>query len=150
MNVDSWSDFLKLGEKYSLQRLREKTVNFVFDNFTQVMNTPDFLRLPKDFVCYFLGNNLLKAQEEIDVFRGAKSWIEEDESRIGFLRCLMECVRFPLIPSDLLKDEVLGWHKLYKEPQCAGMVTEALCFHGEPLSQPLYKGKQFIARGIQE
>ena len=148
VSVNSWSDFLKLGEKYSLQRLKEKTVNFVFDNFTQVMNTPEFLRLPKDFVCYFLGNNLLKAQEEIDVFRAAKSWIEEDESRIGFLRCLMECVRFPMIPSDLLKDEVLGWHKLYKEPQCAGMVTEALCFHGEPFSQPLYKGKQFIARGI--
>ena len=149
VSVKSWSDFLKIGEKYSLQRLREKSVNFVFENFHEVRKTTEFHRLPKDVVCFFLSSDFLKlSRGEIQVFRAARSWIEEGESRIGFIRDLMKCVRFPMIPNELLKEEVLGWHKLYKEPGCASMVTEALYYHAEKYSQPLYTGKQFSTRGM--
>ena len=150
VSVNSWSDFLRIAEKYSLQKLREKTVNFVYENFSEVSKTPEFRRLPKDLVCYFLGSDLLKVNgQEIRVFRAARSWVEHDDGRIGFLKDVMKCVRFPVIPTQLLREEVLGWHYLYKEPGCAAMVTEALCYHGEIYSQPLYSGSQFITRGMK-
>ena len=149
ISVKSWSDILKIGEKYSLQGLREKAANFVFENFNAVRKTPEFHQLPKDVVCFFLNNDFLKPSGgEIQVFRAARSWIEEEDCRIGFLKDLMKCVRFAIIPNELIKEEVLGWHKLYKEPSCASMVTEALCYHAEPFSQPLYSGKQFCTRGM--
>lgn len=148
INVRTWSDFLKLGERYGVQEFREKTVNFVFDNFGDVSRTVEFMRLPKDIVCYFLSSDFIKTKGgEIEVFRTAKSWIEEEECRIGFMCELMRCVRFPMIPNQLLKDEVLGWHKLYKEPRCAAMVTEALHYHNEIYMQPLRTGKQYVTRG---
>ena len=148
INVQTWSTLLRMSEKYSLQDVREKATSFVLENFIKVSQMEEFLKLPKDVVCFFLGNDLLKTDgEEIHVFRAAKSWIECEDSRIGFIFNVMKCVRFPIISKALLTDEVLGWHKIYKEKNCAGLVTEALCFHAEVYAQPLMTGKQYVCRG---
>ncbi len=140
---------MKMGEKYSIQSIREKAVNYVLENFVQVMHTIEFRQLPQGVVSFFLDHDLLQTQrEEIQVFRAARAWIEEDDSRIGFMFNIMKCVRFPLIPKDLITDEVLRWHCVFKEKACAALITEALCFHGEAYGQPLMTGKQFTIRGM--
>ena len=71
---------------------------------------------------------------------------------LQFFAELMQHIRFPLIPSNLLLDEILTNGLISENPGVMRMVTEALRFHSAEnlYSQPLKEGKQFQPRGEQK
>ena len=64
----------------------------------------------------------------------------------------MQHVRLPLIPNELLVDEVVTCELIKKNTEVMELVGEALKYHGgEKLYvRPLYEGKQFQPRGEQK
>ena len=64
---------------------------------------------------------------------------------------LMQHIRFPLIPSNLLLNEILTCRLISENPQLMKMVTEALQFQSNDnvFLQPLQEGKRFKPRGEQ-
>ena len=113
----------------------------------------EFTNLSKEQLCTYISDDHLKATHgEIQVFRVTLKWLEANRgANTGALAELMQHVRFPLIPSGLLLDEVQTNGLILENPEVMRMVREALRFHtAENLFlQPLKEGKQFQPRGEQ-
>ena len=147
--------FLCLAEKYDLQKAVNKCNKFVLNNFDVVPQTVEFKNLSKELLCTYLSKNKLKTSHgEIVVYRAALRWYEANYStknndHSSGLAGLMQHVRFPLIPSKLLLDEILTCPLITANSEVMRMVTEALQFQSNDdiFLQPLQKGKQFQPRG---
>ena len=109
----------------------------------------------KQLITYISDDHLKTSHGEIEVFRATLKWFEANQSTAGAvysssdLADLMKFIRFALIPSDLLLDEVLKNILISENPQVMEMVTEALRFHNKLFSQPLQEGNQYQPRGEQ-
>ena len=143
--------FLSVAEKYDLQEAIDECDKFVLENFDTISQSIEFKKLSKQKLCHFLSDDQLKVRNgEIEVFRATHKWYEAtQDDNIDVLAELMQHVRFPLIPSDVLLDEVLATSLVSENPQVMRMVTEALRFHSADnlFLQPLKDGKQFQPRG---
>ena len=148
--------FLSVAEKYDLQEVEDECSKFVLESFDTVSQSTEFTNLSKQKLCSYLSVDQVKVHHgEIEVFRAILKWLEAKRSVEGAadnstdLVDLVQHVRFPLIPSDLLLDEVLtnGW--ISQNPQVMRMVRKGLWFHSNDniFLQPLQEGKQFQPRG---
>ena len=148
---------LSVAEKYDLQEVVDQCNKFILENFDTVSQSVEFTSITKEQLCSYLSDNQLKAGNgEIEVFRASLRWIKANGTKrfsgdCTYLAQLMQYVRFPLIPSDLLLDKVLTNSLISENPQMKGMVEEALKFHNDDNTflQPLQEGKQFQPRGEQ-
>ena len=150
--------FLSAAEKFDLQEAVDACNNFVLENFGTISESMEFTNLSKKQLCTYLAEDRLKTSNgEIDVFRATFKWFEANRNTtaVGYdssdLYDLMQHVRFPLIASDLLLDEILTCNLILENPQVMRMVREALQFHSDDkvFLQPLQEGKQFRPRGEQ-
>ena len=159
VSTQSCLSFLSVAEKYDLLETVDECNKFALENFDTISQSTEFRNLSKAQLCNYLPDNRLKTYNgEIEVFRATLKWFQASRNNsmrpLGDspdLAELMQHVRFPLIPSDLLLDEVLTSRLISENPEVMKMVREALRFHtAENLySQPLKEGKQFQPRGEQ-
>ena len=63
--------YMKLAEKYGLERAYEKAENCLLHNFSQICEQTDFVDVSKEALCKYLESDKL-ACLEIDVFRAVK------------------------------------------------------------------------------
>ena len=145
--------YLSVAEKYDLEKAVDQCNKFALENFDNISQSMEFTYLSKEQLCTYVSDDHLKtAHGEIEVFRATLKWFEANRSaNTGVLAELMQHVRFPLIPSDLLLDEVLTNGLISENSQVMMMVREALRFHSTEnlYSQPLKEGKHFQPRGEQ-
>ena len=148
--------FLCVAEKYDLQEAVDKCNKFVLENFDTVSQSTEFTNLSKQKLCWYLSDDQLNVRNgEIEVFRTVLKWFEANRNVDGtgdssnYLNNLMQHVRFPLIPMDLLLDEVQTNGLISENQQMMRMAKEALRFHSSDnmFLQPLQEGKQFQPRG---
>ena len=148
--------FLSVAEKYDLQEVEDECSKFVLENFDTVSQSTEFTNLSKQKLCCYLSDDQLKVNHgEIEVFRTALKWFEANRSVEGTsdnstdVVDLMQHVRFPLIPGNILLDEVLTNKLISENTQVMRMVREGLWFHSNDniFLQPLQEGKQFQPRG---
>ena len=142
--------FLSVAEKYDLQEAVDKCNKFVLENFGAISESVEFKNLSmKQLITYISDDHLKTSHGEIEVFRATLKWFEANQSTGGAvysssdLADLMKFIRFALIPSHLLLDEVLKNILISENPQVMEMVTEALRFHNKLFSQPLQEGNQY-------
>ena len=143
--------FLAVAEKYDLKKAVDECNKFLLENFDTISHSKEFTKLSKEKLCGYLSDDKLKVRNgEIEVFRATLKWYKTNQSveRTGLID-LMQHVRFPLIPGDLLLDEVLTSRLVSENPQVMKIVTEALRFHNDDniFLKPLQEGKQFQPRG---
>ena len=157
ISIHSCLSFLSIAEKYDLPEAVDECNKFFLENFDAISQSTEFTNLSKAQLCNYLSDDHLKTSHgEIAVFRATLKWfqasrnnsVRSDDDSSGLAE-LMQHVRFPLIPSDLLLDEVLSSRLISENSQVMKMVTEALKFHSAEnlYSQPLKEGKQFQPRG---
>ena len=148
--------FLSVAEKYDLQKAVDECNKFVLENFDTVSRSTEFTNLSKQKLCCYLSDDQLKVHKgEVEVFRATLKWFVANRSVEGasdnstYLVDLMQHVRFPLIPGNILLDEVLTNELIPENPQVMRMVREGLWFHSSDniFLQPLQEGKQFQPRG---
>ena len=156
VSTHSCLSFLCVAEKYDLQEAVDICNKFVLENFDTVSQSTEFINLTKQKLCSYLSDDQLKVHHgEIEVFRTALKWFEANRSVEGTsdnstdVVDLMQHVRFPLIPGNILLDEVLTNKLIPENPQVMRMVREGLWFHSSDniFLQPLQEGKQFQPRG---
>ena len=162
--------FLSVAEKYNLQEAVDKCNKYILENFDSISHSVGFTDISKEQLCNYLSDDRLKADNgEIAVFRAAFKWFEANRTAntgnyfsdqntctnppagedSADLTDLMQHVRFPLIPNDLLLDEILTCPFISGNHQVMRMVSEGLRFHNKLFSQPLQEGKKFQPRGEQ-
>ena len=157
ISIHSCLSFLSIAEKYDLPEAVDECNKFVLENFDTISQSMEFTNLSKAQLCNYISDNHLKTSHgEIDVFRATLKWLQASRNNSTRpdkdsqdLAELMQHVRFPLIPSDLLLDEVQSNVLISENPQMMMMVREALKFHSAEnlFLQPQKKGKQFQPRG---
>ena len=160
VTVNNCLSFLFLAEKYDLQEAVEQCNTFVLNHFDVVAQSTKFLDISREQFCSYVSDDRLRARSgEIEVYKATLRWFEANNScntkvdeDSSDLADLMSHVRFPLIQSDSLLDEILGSRLVYENSRLMKMVTEALRFNSNDyiFSQPLQEGKQFQPRGEQK
>ena len=107
ITVQNCRTFLAVAEKYDLQKAVDECNAFLLENFDTMSHSKEFTKLSKEKLCCstcYLSDDKLKVRNgEIEVFRATLKWYETNQSVEGTgLIDLMQHVRFPLIPGDLL------------------------------------------------
>ena len=144
--------FLLAAEKYDLQKAVNTCNEFVLNHFDIISQMVEFKNLSREKLCNYISGDFLKTQNgEIDVFRATLKWYTGNQN--GEDSCdltdLVQHVRFPLIPTRFLVNEVHTNDLISKNAEVMKMVAEALEFQSNDnlFSQPLKEGKQFQPRG---
>ena len=158
ISAETCLSFLSAAEKYDLEKTVNKCNKFVTKNFHIIPQSTGFTNISKEQLCTYLSEESLKTSNgEIDVFRATLKWFEANQGAhtsdySSDLADLMQYVRFPLISTDLLLDEVQTCQLISENSKVMRMVAEALRFQsaGNIYSQPLKEGKLFQPRGEQK
>ncbi len=137
----------RLFEKYSLKKGEEEVNNYILENFVALSKTADFLDMPKESFCSYLGNENLGVSEELEVFRAAKAWLEHEEDRMEYCSEIMKHISFAFIPTDALTNEVKNASFMQQDKKCMDLLLETLRYHSNLYTQPSYVGSINKLRG---
>ncbi|XP_077998725.1 kelch-like protein 31 [Glandiceps talaboti] len=127
---------LFLAERLKFDNLLKVAQDYSIDNFMTVAKSDGFNLLNSEQVSWFLSQDRLAVQSELQLFKIAASWILYDrEARQPFCAKLMKYVRFPLITSNDLVDQVQSHEFMMLDPDCHKFLIEALNYHLVPHRQ---------------
>ena len=141
-------EFLKLAEKYELEKCAIAADRYLLNNFLEISVRPDFLVLSKESICRYLSDEELMINgQELEVFKCAKRWLEAEPNRSEETLAVMQNVRFPRLSVDTLMDKVLKDPIIDGNTGCRNLVLEALRYHTNIYTQPLQNGYQYRPRG---
>ena len=147
LTVSEYLKFLQLAEKYEMPNLECRIESFILDNFTAFSNTPQFLEVSQKKLCTYLKSDLLTGSE-VGHFRAALRWlqsksndqenakIQDNDNRVSEV---MKCIRFTQIPMKIITDEIIKVECVRRNKELALIILDALHYHSEFLSQPLYQ-----------
>ncbi|XP_068751660.1 kelch-like protein 3 [Montipora capricornis] len=96
------------AEKYQCLELKEKARQVINSNFTDVMETEDFLKLEAKQVLEWVSSDDIIVNAEDDVFKGIVRWVSHSKSeREGDFPELLHQIRLISISHDFLLKELL-------------------------------------------
>ena len=141
-------EFLKLAEKYELEKCATAADRYLLNNFVDVSTRPGFLELSRESICRYLSDDELTINgQELEVFECAKRWLEAEPNTSEETLTVMQNVRFPRFSVDTLMDMVLKDPIIDSNIGCRNLVLEALRYHTNIYTQPLQNGYQYKPRG---
>ncbi len=141
---------LQLAEKYSIQSIVCAVEKFVMANFVSVCETSGFSGISQQALCKYLSSDTLKTDiNEFAVYKAAKYWIQENKiTDAKVVTEILANVRFAFVEPDKLTDEILCDSIIASNTGCLKMFGEAMKYHLNPRTQPLYKGDLNRPRGL--
>ena len=118
------------GDVHSCLDLLSAADTFIQFNFSEVVESEEFLSLSASQVANLISSDKLTVASEEKVFECALNWVRHDQdTRQEFVPMLMEHVRLPLLPQEYLVHRVDDEPLLKTSPQCKDLLIEALKFH---------------------
>ncbi len=131
-SVSTYLQFRIAAETYDLKDFLQ--LDFFQENFVALSKTQPFKELDKQMLCTLTKDMLYYSGDEIEVFRAAVDWLEHAQDRQQHLHDVMACVRFPLIPVEVLSEEVLGHDMIRLDGFVYKRVRDALTSQVKPIS----------------
>ena len=105
------------AKKYQCEELENNNRKFIFDNFTDVAESDEFLNLDADEVSSWISSDEIYIEAEEDIFAIIQKWIEHKEGdRKAKFEELFTHVRLAYMSHDLLLD--LMKNEFVKENSC--------------------------------
>ena len=96
------------AEKYQCLEMKEEARRVINSNFTDVMETEDFLKLEAKQVLEWVSSDDIIVNAEDDVFKGIVRWVSHRKSeREGDFPELLHRIRLTSLSSDFLQKELL-------------------------------------------
>ncbi|XP_041059768.1 kelch-like protein 26 isoform X2 [Carcharodon carcharias] len=135
MSVETCLNIGQMAATFSLSSLKESVDVFTFAHFLQIAEEEDFLQLPLERLVFFLKSNKLKNCSEVDLFRAAIRWLQYDESRRANASLVLCYIRFPLMKSSELVDNVQTQAVMVEDPLCRHYLLEAFNYQILPFRQ---------------
>ncbi len=139
LKVETCIKYLEIGEKFNVQEVIDMAHKFILKNFVKVSGTESFRRLPKESLLEYFNDELLVATEQ-QIYEAIKSWYGGSEERKEGAVELMKHVRFALFAETYLSETIMKDPLVLNSPYLSALVKEAIDYHGNPLTQPLYDG----------
>ncbi|XP_048360943.1 kelch-like protein 6 [Sphaerodactylus townsendi] len=121
---------LRLADAHSLGNLKQQVKNYIIQNFTQALNSDEFLELPLDVLCHVLKSDDLCVTEEAEVFETVINWVRyKIPERLPFLPFILESVRLPLLDPWYFVDTVEADPLIRQCPDVFPLLQEARMYH---------------------
>lgn len=149
VSEDNYLYLQELASLYSLNRLDAFIDSFVLSHFSTLSFTPDFLQsISVQKLCSYLSSDQVQHKWEYDLLQAALQWLTQQPER-GVHTCrVLENIRFPLLPEDILLQRVkLAMGSLLpSEANGEGFVEEAIHYHNSLVAQPVLQTKRTLLR----
>ncbi len=104
--------YLEIAESNGLQQLASQILTYIAENFVLITNSQSFLQMSFQKLLVFLSNDSLNVLDELQLFYAVVRWVDYDRNqRLPVAALLLRCVRFQLIPPELIatKVETVDW-----------------------------------------
>ncbi|KAK1172950.1 hypothetical protein AOXY_G5658 [Acipenser oxyrinchus oxyrinchus] len=119
-----------LAECLDCPELKATADDFIFQHFTEVYKTDEFLQLDVKRVTQLLHQDALTVRVEDQVYDAAVRWIKYDEpNRQQHMVDILAKVRFPLVSKNFLSKTVQAESLIQDNPQCLKMVISGMRYH---------------------
>uniref|UniRef100_A0A803YJ52 Kelch like family member 26 n=1 Tax=Meleagris gallopavo TaxID=9103 RepID=A0A803YJ52_MELGA len=135
MSVETCLNIGQMATTFSLASLKESVDAFTFRHFLQISEEEDFLHLPLERLVFFLQSNKLQSCSEIDLFRAAVRWLQYDPTRRASASQVLCHIRFPLMKSSELVDNVQTFDIMVEDVLCRQYLLEAFNYQILPFRQ---------------
>jgi hypothetical protein len=130
ISVENCSLFLSAADRFNCSELRQLCIDFVLRNFELVAETKHFLGLAPECLLDIVRSDELLISSEERLFQVLKRWLSHDEKqRNHLLSELLMHVRFPLMRSNFLIDQVEKSETIMASPAMKDLLFEAYRFH---------------------
>ncbi len=139
--------YLKFFEICGLNNGRTAANDFIMKHFTSLRENEEFLEISKDALCSYLHDQMLDPENEIEVFRTAKAWIDHDRVRKQFSAEILHTVRLASIPSEILRGEIRNIPFMCGNDKCMNMLLDTFNYQNNVYTQPIYNGPINKPRG---
>lgn len=141
---DNCLHILTTAFKYDFTRLTEHTLHTAAVNFQVISKRAAFKTLATEHLVSLLKRNDLKAENELEVFHRARTWIETDRhSRLQYAAEVMTTIRLPLLSPAEVIDNVECCAFLMGIAECQRLVKDSLHYHLMPARQCLLQVHYF-------
>lgn len=130
------------AQAHGCTSLGDRAMEYVQDNFSEVVEGEEFLQLNLDNILTLLNSDLIQVDSEQSVFEAMYKWLMYDlPSRQQHMPSLLRCIRLPLLPPLYLSDVVYSKEVLKQDPTCVQEIMNALVYVSVKEKQPHLKDK---------
>lgn len=139
-------EIANLARFFSLTKVEDAVKKYILKNFSQFVQTEEYLKLSVDDVCAILSADTIRGQSELELFKAGDKWLKHDyPNRMNHVLKVMSQIRFPLITPDDLDERVQSVD--YMKTDCMELLFEASKYHMLPNKQPLLDSQRTRVRG---
>ncbi|XP_072945232.1 ring canal kelch homolog [Epargyreus clarus] len=118
------------AELHAAAALAAAAATFIDRHFVEVLETEEFLALAPETLAQLLDSDRITVPNEEVILDAVIRWMQHDpESRVGALGRLLEVVRLPLLPRDVLVARAAAEPLASAGLRVKDLVIEALSFH---------------------
>ena len=71
-------EIANLARFFSLNEVEEAVKNYILKNFSQFVQTEEYLKLSVDDVCAILSADTIRGQSELELFKAGDKWLKHD------------------------------------------------------------------------
>uniref|UniRef100_A0A8C4SIK2 Kelch-like family member 7 n=1 Tax=Erpetoichthys calabaricus TaxID=27687 RepID=A0A8C4SIK2_ERPCA len=119
-----------LAECLDCPELKATADDFIYQHFTEVYKTDEFLQLDVKRVTQLLNQDTLTVRAEDQVYDAAVRWLKYDEpNRQQYMVDILAKVRFPLVSKNFLSKTVQAEPLIQDNPECLKMVISGMRYH---------------------
>ena len=105
---------------------------YAIENFRQLSKTEEFLTTPAPLLAELVKSEDLRVRSEEELLECVLRWYRHDEpSRIKVVPSILQHVKLPLIPYDILSTKLLANQSLAGNPECQLLITSAESFQSD-------------------
>ena len=82
-------EIANLARFFSLNEVEDAVKNFILKNFSQFVQTEEYLKLSVDDVCAILSADSIRGQSELELFKAGDKWLKHDPARMQHVLSVM-------------------------------------------------------------
>ena len=147
LDHDNCLGIAAFAEMHGCVNLREISWWYVMANFSEVAQGEEFLGTPQPYLMELLKSEDLNVKSEEEVLDCVLRWFKHDElSRKDGIYPVLQCVKLPLIPWQVLNEKILSNGHLSSVPECHLLLTEAKHFQADPEAATYADNQEYSCR----
>ncbi|KAM7338377.1 kelch-like protein 13 isoform X4 [Alexandromys fortis] len=146
VNLDNCVEVGRIANTYHLTEVDKYVNTFVLKNFSALLSTGEFLKLPFERLSFALSSNSLKHCSELELFKATCRWLRLEEPRMDCAPKLMKSIRFPLMTPQELINYVQTVDFMRTDNTCVNLLLEASNYQMMPFMQPVMQSDRTAIR----
>ncbi|XP_057309527.1 kelch-like protein 20 [Hydractinia symbiolongicarpus] len=119
---------------YFCRDLEEHATEYLHQNFLDVINHEEFLKLSSTELLELLTSDKIQVRSEEDVFSALENWLYHDfQNRTQYVPDILKCIRVPLLSLEFLQCKVFSANFIKSNTQCQLILARVMNEHPEKL-----------------